>query len=328
MRVIKKIIKNAMPYGVVKRHFEKAVEISTSDYPKLFNEFGEEMLFMYLQNYRSAHLPYSQMSGRMPRRILWDKCNNALKLQMYSHLTMFSRVPLKEGMKQFGIMQEAEIICPNEYDIVYKRKQEVESLDALFTFSERLLDKYSNAKFSLCNGVWYGTKLYGGIMDPERCYKKSKLISAVASSKAMCPIHVFRAETARELKRKKIADCMGTAVGEYFDKISDAFDDYMYNVAIENESQRYYFTEKILDCFASMTVPIYYGASDIGKFFNEDGIIRIKEPSFKSVMEAISLCSEDDYRSRLEAIKDNYERVQGYLSVDDYLTNNYMDLFL
>lgn len=324
---IKQTIKNILPYAIAKKYLEQPVNISLSDYPRLYNEYGEEMLFMYLQNSLGAHIPYCLTSGRIPRRIVYDRYNHALRHQMYCHLKMLNRMPRKDETRQYGIMVESEIICPDEYDTILNKEQEVRSLDALFTFSERLLDKYENAKFSIGNGVWYGTKLYGGVIDPERYNKKRKLISAVASAKKMCPIHIFRAENARELKRRGLADTMGTAVGEYFEKISDAFDDYMYNISIENESQKYYFTEKILDCFASMTVPVYYGATEIGKFFNEDGIIRIKEPTIECVLKTIGQCSEQDYNSRAEAIKDNFERVQKYLSVDDYLTWNYGSLF-
>ena len=179
----------------------------------------------------------------------------------------------------------------------------------------------------MCNGLWYGTEKWGGKLDVNNYRKKTKLLSAVASAKTAVPLHVIRANVARELKRRGLADVMGTAVGNYFDKISDAFDDYMYNVAIENEHTKFYFTEKILDCFASMTIPIYYGATEIGNFFNIDGIIEIKEPTVECVVSTIKQCSKSDYESRIEAVKDNFERVKKYISVDNYLTENYWNFF-
>ena len=47
----------------------------------------------------------------------------------------------------------------------------------------------------------------------------------------------------------------------------------MYSVVIENHIDDIWFTEKICNCFATKTVPIYYGARDIGNHFYEDGII-------------------------------------------------------
>lgn len=328
MIYLKRFVKDIIPYGIVRNKYLTS-KIYTSDYPNLYNEFGEKMITMYLNEDKGRHNPYSLTLGRLPRRLLWDRYNHALDLQMYGHKALiFDRQPRKDGVKQFGIMIESESICPEEYKIVYKKTEEIKNLDALFTFSEPLLDKYPNAKFSLANGVWYGTKMHGGYLDAKRYEKKNKLISAVASSKAKSPLHFFRAENARELKRRGLADTMGTAVGHYFEKISDAFDDYMYNIAIENDHKKYYFTEKILDCFASMTIPVYYGATEIGNFFNEEGIIKIKEPTIECIIKTIKQCSEKDYFSRINAVIDNYERVQHYLTVDDYLTDNYMDLFI
>ena len=51
----------------------------------------------------------------------------------------------------------------------------------------------------------------------------------------------------------------------------------MFSIAIENASYETYFTEKLLDCFATGTIPVYYGAPDIGDYFNKDGIIDLSE---------------------------------------------------
>lgn len=38
-----------------------------------------------------------------------------------------------------------------------------------------------------------------------------------------------------------------------------------------------YFTEKILDCFTTGTIPIYQGAPDIGDYCNAEGIVVIDD---------------------------------------------------
>ena len=304
----------------------KFVPPLSGDSPVVFNQQGERMLWVYLDDELCRHHPYTLTDGCFPRRILWDRYNQGLPVHLYSHRSIF-RHPYDERFKQFGLLIEAEVICPDDYEMLLKDEERVKSLSALFTYSERFLDKYENARFSLCNGYWYGTERWGGVLDVNNYKKKSKLLSIAASDKSMVPLHIFRAETARELKRRGLADAMGRAVGEYFEKISDAFDDYMYNVAIENQSTKYYFTEKILNCFASMTIPVYYGATEIGKFFNPDGIIFIEEPTIECVLKTIKQCSREDYESRLEAMKDNFNRVLKYKSVDDYLTDNYWNLF-
>ena len=47
-----------------------------------------------------------------------------------------------------------------------------------------------------------------------------------------------------------------------------------FNICVENSRYENYFTEKLMNCFATRTVPIYWGAPNIGEYFNEKGIIQ------------------------------------------------------
>ena len=51
--------------------------------------------------------------------------------------------------------------------------------------------------------------------------------------------------------------------------------DWMFHIAIENVSRDDYFTEKLLDCFLTRTVPIYWGCPNISNYFDAEGIIHI-----------------------------------------------------
>ncbi len=51
----------------------------------------------------------------------------------------------------------------------------------------------------------------------------------------------------------------------------------MFNICIENASYPGYFSEKVLDCFCAGTIPIYYGDPEIGKYFDERGIIKLTD---------------------------------------------------
>jgi hypothetical protein len=94
---------------------------------------------------------------------------------------------------------------------------------------------------------------------------------------------------------------------------SEAINDYMFQIVIENDSYSTYFTEKVTDCFATGTIPIYWGAPDIGDYFNMDGIIVLDE-HFE-----INSLTKELYYSKLSAVKDNFNRVQNMIGADDYL---------
>ena len=84
---------------------------------------------------------------------------------------------------------------------------------------------------------------------------------------------------------------------------------------IENCNYESAISEKILDCFATGTIPIYMGCPDIGNYFNTDGIIPLSE-EFE--------VSEEIYLSKMDAIKDNFERVKKFELMEDYFWLNYL----
>ena len=85
----------------------------------------------------------------------------------------------------------------------------------------------------------------------------------------------------------------------------------------------YFFTEKITNCFAAMTVPIYLGATKIHEFFNVDGIIQIALQDVDNIEKIIAQCSVYDYEQRLPAIKDNYEKALRFRNINNYLYESF-----
>ena len=128
-------------------------------------------------------------------------------------------------------------------------------------------------------------------------------------------------------KNKSNVDTFGTFDGGEYIQISKSLEDYRYTIAIENEINSYWFTEKILNCFAAMTVPIYIGAEKISDFFNPDGIIQVESPDQNNIDKIIAGCNEKDYESRISAIVDNYNRVFDYLCIEDYIYTKYSNHF-
>ena len=90
----------------------------------------------------------------------------------------------------------------------------------------------------------------------------------------------------------------------------------MFSVAIENGQYETYFTEKLLDCFATGTIPVYLGAPDIGKVFNPDGIITLSD-EFD--------VSDEVYYSKMDAIKENLEIAKTMEILEDFIYLNYFN---
>lgn len=209
--------------------------------------------------------------------------------------------------KKVALMVEPRSFIPEAYEYLEEHYNEFKYI---FTFDDRLL-KLPNAKKTI-----YGT--YWCTSDEE----KTKGVSMICSEKAFLEGHKKRQEIARILYNEGLADVMGKwNGGEYIDTL-DALKDYKFSVAMENDLQDYYFTEKICNCFANKVVPIYYGARKIGEYFDISGIIYVENRD--EIPEIIrNLDIDKEYKKRKKAIDKNYELVKKFEKYDNNFYETY-----
>lgn len=322
---MKRLIKNIAPYGLVKEYQKKN---RTEEYyetivqRELYNVEGEKVHTYFLKDRLCLSHPWGFAYGRIPKTILWDRFHPGLETHFYTSSDILHTIG--KPRKKFAYLIESELILPEDYKIFEEHVGLDKEFDLIFTFSEKILNQYSNARFLPAAGVWYGSEASGVSLDEKRYEKKNKNISIIASNKQMCEMHKFRKEVALELKHNGLADTYGTFDGgERLEFVDPTLSDYRYQIVIENGITDYYFTEKILNCFAAMTIPIYIGARKINEYFNADGIIQVENPSWESVSIALKECTETYYREHIPVVVDNYHRVQEFLCIEDYLMKHY-----
>lgn len=83
-----------------------------------------------------------------------------------------------------------------------------------------------------------------------------------------------------------------------------------YSIIVENTSRVNWITEKLIDCLATKTIPIYYGCPNVGEFFNEKGIL-----TFTTIEELIIILNEitpQSYTEMGDIIDENYEKSKEY----------------
>jgi hypothetical protein len=287
--------------------------------PEIYNKDGQKMETFFIRDSHFAHNPCGTS-----KYFTWDRYNIGLDTHFYTHNAMLQT--MGSPTKKYGMLVESEAIVPEDYKIFDMNKGLDKDFDLIFTYSDKILDKYDNARFyPACASPWYGRSIGGGIMSKTAYEDKTRNISMLSSNKSMCKLHDFRVSLANKLKKSALVDTYGSFGGGLFLKdVSTTLANYRYSIVIENFISPYYFTERITNCFTAMTIPIYLGSSKIGQFFNEDGIIQINMEDFDKIDEILKQCSPKDYAERLLAILDNYNRVQEYLNIEDKLYKDFL----
>lgn len=240
--------------------------------------------------------------GKKAKNVRWVDNHNLPTVYIDQQL---DRQLLNPNVNNYGWLLESEAIVPGIYQKVKKNPQMyLNKFKYIFTFDEELLKYNDRFKFCYASGSW--------IQDEnKKIYEKTKLISCIASHKNKTKGHQLRIKIANELKNN--LDLYGRIPGgKVLPKKELGLNDYMFSVAIENDLTDSYFTEKILDCFVTGTIPIYSGCKSIGKFFDERGIIRLDD-SFD-----IKSITKDLYQEKLEYVKSNFETcIQNYTIMED-----------
>ena len=188
----------------------------------------------------------------------------------------------------------------NNYEFVASR------VNGIFSCDKELCAKYPKIFYSLSNAAPW--------VQDRKVHDKTKLVSMIASNKKMCEGHSRRLQFVDKFRDK--LDFYGRGFNEISCK-EDGLRDYMFSVGIENAVYDTYFTEKLTDCFACGTIPIFYGCKGVTEYFNEDGIIFLDDDF------DLSTLTEDLYYSKIDAIEDNFERSINLPVAEDYLYTEY-----
>ena len=211
------------------------------------------------------------------------------------------------GKPTYIWLLESKQIIPQYYQWIIDNYEFVTSrVDGIFSCDKELCAKYPKISYSIINAAPW--------VQDRKVHEKTKLVSMIASNKRMCEGHARRLQFVDKFRDK--LDFYGRGFNEISCK-EDGLRDYMFSVGIENAVYDTYFTEKLTDCFACGTIPIFYGCKGVTEYFNEDGIIFLDDDF------DLSMLTKDLYYSKMDVIKDNFERSINFPVAEDYLYLNY-----
>ena len=214
--------------------------------------------------------------------------------------------------KLFGWISESSVIVPEVLDKIRENITEIKkSFVKIFTCDYRIISLSDVFQFSLAaaNLPWVA-------LIPKD-FKKTKLLSMIASKKGVTEGHLLRDKA---LLKFPVMDVFGRGRRE-INKKEEGLYPYMFSIVIENGNYPLYFTEKITDCFASKTIPIYWGTDAIKKYFDPRGILKYNETKPE-------MLTPEKYQEMLPYVLENYQKIKSIESADDMIFRQIKELDL
>ncbi len=218
---------------------------------------------------------------------------------------------MREDRKNYDILVLIHGMEPREInDISIQVIQHHNQFDKVLSSYPEVVSSCNNAELFLYASSWILTKADKSRADYRKDYtnifttNKKFSLSFVMSQKQQLPGHILRFKAYNTIVEERAYELIfpSSIPIDYKYKL---FEDSMFHIAIENTKNINYISEKIVDCFMSFTLPIYWGCPTIGNFFNTDGIIQFNdERELASILDSLT---PNDYYKRLEAIVDNYK---------------------
>lgn len=276
------------------------------DFPRLeVNVFDNA--FRHLSNSNGR---YSSIHGKISSKVQFVR-----DLPDYDGITLFTDEYLDKNFidqikskQKIGWLLEPRLIQPSRY-IQFERYKD--SLDHVLTHDQELLEKYPDkTKFAVVGGTWIKTKNYG-------IHQKSKNVSMVYSNKTELEGHRLRHQVAESVLG---LDLYGRGTKNPIEDKETALLDYRYSVVIENSRAKGYFTEKLMDCLVTGTIPIYWGCPNIGDFFDVRGFHVVN--NLQDIKDIVQNLGQSDYNSKMEYIKTNLNLAMKYTTTEDWLYEN------
>lgn len=227
-----------------------------------------------------------------------------------SDITVFSDCYIREAETSASKVKIAWLIEPPVinsfiYDYVLANHN---LFDLILTFDESLLGLGPKVKYYPYGTTWI-------VPEDRKIWAKDKLISAVFSDKNFTEGHNIRHEIFSMFKND--IDFFGAMNNNRIEHKVDGHKDYYFSIIVENWTGNSYFSEKLLDCLLTGTIPIYRGFPKSCSVFDPNGFIYFNDSS--ELQNIIPHLNREQYESRLEAVRYNFEKALEFIDLEKSL---------
>jgi hypothetical protein len=202
----------------------------------------------------------------------------------------------------------------------------------ILTFDKDVLDKCPNSRFIIVCSSWIKPDYYNNIDTSKKEYK----ISTLSGSKCInnSSGHIFRQtihNNQQHFSKYPITFFRSSVQyphlidygnNPFIGEKEDLFDTFQFAIIIENTTEINNFSEKIIDCLITKTIPIYYGCSNIDQFFDTTGWIILKSVSIEELQSKLEILDSNYYNKYVDIIQKNYTASKEYVNIYDNINKS------
>tara|TARA_R110000824_G_scaffold1814_1_gene8969 strand:+ start:3745 stop:4560 length:816 start_codon:yes stop_codon:yes gene_type:complete len=247
------------------------------------------------------------------KHVKWNFTNNPVSDTCFLTDMCLQDIHKASGVKRkVAWLLEPNAIHPHMYEWIQTNNK---LFDYVLTFDEDLISKGQNYLYYPHGRCW---------INNYEDLKKENKVSIIASSKNFTEGHQLRHKV---IDKFKDIEVFGYGYNPVENK-EDSLSKYMYSITIENCRQPGYWTEKIVDCFATKTIPIFWGDDAVSDFFDPEGIIYFNsQEELGEILEDLKVNGDAIFESKKAAVEKNFKLVETYRIPEDWMYNNYRFLF-
>ncbi|HYE69278.1 MAG TPA: hypothetical protein VEA58_11745 [Anaerovoracaceae bacterium] len=210
---------------------------------------------------------------------------------------------------KIALLIEPPLINTESYHWI-RQECNYKTFNLILTYNKELLSIDSRFKWYPFGGCWIKPA-------DQKIYEKTKRISIIASSKKITFGHRLRHDIINRFIDS--IDVFGNGY-QFIESKLTGLRDYAYSIVVENDPCDAFFSEKLIDCFRTGTVPIYWGSESVGKHFDTHGMCGFRD--IDELSNILTNILNDTLRICPLSIIDNYETAAKYTIPENWLWDN------
>lgn len=223
----------------------------------------------------------------------WTKLERKYNIYLIADDLCLSKLPFYIPKAQRVALLKESHLLPKVYD-TGSAERLLKTFNLIITHYDSFIAADTRFNFAPFSSNLVGLNPYSYPLYIPATSQKSKFCSAIlslGSDAFVSPALFLRQQVIEYLRSQTTVELFGRSTNPIAAK-ADALIPYFFSIAMENTVSSSYFSEKLIDCILTGTIPIYHGSRSVLNYFDGRGIL-----FFESLQELESILSSLTFES-------------------------------